>query len=50
MDHVNMVHILYGINIFTLGASSPDYVGLVYMKLLYSTTLIIKIIIIVNIY
>lgn len=45
-DNVNIVHVLYGINIFTLRASFSSHMGLVCMKFLYSVTLIMKIIIV----
>lgn len=43
MGNVNVVCILYGSYILTLGVSSPDHKGLAYAKFLWSITLMIKI-------
>ena len=47
MGNVNIVYILYGIDILTLGVSSPGHMGWTHFK--FHITLIIKIKIIVNI-
>ena len=43
MDSVNIVYILYGINILILGVSSPGHKGLTHMNCIQSITLMIKI-------
>ena len=47
MGNVNIVCIFYGIDILTLGVSSPDHMGWAHFK--FHITLMIKIKIIVNI-
>ena len=43
LGNVNVVCILYGSYILTLGVSSPDHKGLARVKFLWSITLMIKI-------